>query len=350
MTYTRREFGRLTLAGMPAAGLLLSNESWLRAAQTKPNSKWAGVQVGLNMPYDLHTPVVGNNVSGDDVLAACLQVGVSAVELRTQSVEMYLGSPTIAAQIAAAKARAAESTAAAGGGRAAGRGGGGAGTAPTPTPEQQAAQKAAAEELRKWRLAAPMSKVREFRKKFEDAGVKIEIVKFDNANIYSVTDDVVDWSFELAKALGARAISCEISAENTRRIGQFADKHQMMVGYHGHTETGPKDWELAFSQAKFNGANLDLGHFVAGNRTSPVPFLKQYHDRITHVHVKDRKLTGENVTFGEGDTPIKEALQLMSAQKWNIQATIENEYAVPQGSTVMAEIAKCVAFCKQCLA
>ena len=40
----------------------------------------------------------------------------------------------------------------------AGRGGGRA--AAPPTPEQEAARKATAEELRKWRLSAPMDKVR----------------------------------------------------------------------------------------------------------------------------------------------------------------------------------------------
>ena len=82
-----------------------------------------------------------------------------------------------------------------------------------------------------------------------------------------------------------------------------------MVGYHGHAKTGPKDWERAFSLAKYNGANVDIGHFVAGNNTSPLPFIKQYHDRVTHIHVKDRKMhDGPNVPFGEGDTPWKKLL------------------------------------------
>ena len=103
----------------------------------------------------------------------------------------------------------------------------------------------------------------------------------------------------------------------------------MMVGYHGHAETGPLEWEEGFSYAKFNGANLDIGHFVAGHNVSPVPFLKAHYDRITHIHVKDRKLGtngGQNVPFGQGDTPIKEVLQLIRDNKWNIQATIEFEY------------------------
>ena len=124
-----------------------------------------------------------------------------------------------------------------------------------------------------------------------------------------------------------------------------------MVGYHGHAETAPEHWEAAFKQARHNGANVDIGHFVAGNNTSPIPFITEYHDRITHVHVKDRKKNkGPNVPFGEGDTPIKEVLQLLRDKKWDIQATIEFEYPVPPGSDRMAEIAKSVQYCKTALA
>jgi sugar phosphate isomerase/epimerase len=131
----------------------------------------------------------------------------------------------------------------------------------------------------------------------------------------------------------------------------------MMVGYHGHTNITdpeafgrPESWETAITYAKYNGINLDIGHFVAGNSISPVEFLKKHHDRITHIHVKDRKMhNGPNVPFGQGDTPIKEVLQLMQKEKWKFQATIEFEYPIPQGSTRMAEIAKCVEYCKDCL-
>src|SRR5262249_21690984 len=137
--------------------------------------------------------------------------------------------------------------------------------------------------------------------------------------------------------------------DGTKRVGKFADKHQMMVGYNGHTKVTPEIWEEAFSFAKFNGANLDLGHFVRGNKTSPVPFLKKRHDRITHIHVKDKTLADKNVAFGMGDTPIKEALQMIRDNKWNIQATIEFEYPVPPGSDRMVEMAKCLQYCRSAL-
>ena len=127
-----------------------------------------------------------------------------------------------------------------------------------------------------------MEKARDFRKKYNDAGVLIEIVKFDG--IYAFTDQALDYAFELAKALGARAISTEIARGRARSgSGEFADKHKMMVGYHGHEATGPEDWEKVFGYATHNGANLDIGHFVAGQPrlSRPVP---QAAPRSDHAH------------------------------------------------------------------
>jgi sugar phosphate isomerase/epimerase len=318
MLYSRRELGKLALSAVPAAKLL---DPVSLFAQGKPNSKVNGVQIGLNVPYSFGN----NNMSPDEVLQNCITLGVNGLELRSQPVEAFLGVP---ANLVTAAGR--------------GRG--------TQTAEQDAARTAAAEQLRKWRTSASMDKVKEFRRKYEDAGMLIEIVKFDG--IFGFTDDVLDYAFTMAKNLGARAISCEISTppDQTKRLGQFADKHKIMVGYHGHTATTPAHWEEAFGYAKYNGANLDIGHFLSGNKTSPVPFMKQYHDRITHIHVKDKTMDDKNVPFGQGDTPIKEVLQLIRDNKWKMQATIEFEYPVPAGSDRMTELAKCVKYCREALA
>ena len=317
MLYTRRELGKLALTTVPAAAFLGRPLAALAAA--KPNSKVAGVQIGLNVPYDF-----GNNLmSGDDVLDGCVKLGVSAVELRSQPVELFMG---VASALLTPPGR---------------------GTA---GPDAAAARKTASDDLGKWRASAPMTKAKDFRRKYEDAGVLIQILKFDN--ILNFSDAALDYAFELAHTLGAGAISCELPVDNVeaaKRLGQFADKHKIMVGFHGHTAMTPAIWEKAFTYAKHNGANLDIGHFIGGNKTSPVPFLKQHHDRITHVHIKDKTLDDKNVPFGKGDTPIKEVLQVIRDNKWPIQATIEFEYPVPQGSDRMTEIGKCVQFCRDAL-
>ncbi|HEX5218189.1 MAG TPA: sugar phosphate isomerase/epimerase [Verrucomicrobiae bacterium] len=299
--HSRRDFMKRSLSALAGASLMpVLNRA--RAAETasKPNSRVAGVQLGLNVPYSFGNP----KMTGDDILANCVKLGISGVELRTQPVEAFLGAP-----------------------------------ADSP------------KDLPNWRKSVAMEKVAEFRKKYETAGVLIEIVKVDG--IFKMSDAELDYVFTLAKALGGRAISTEISGkeEELKRVGQFADKHQFWVGYHGHATTTPAHWERAFSLAKFNGANVDLGHFVAGNNVSPVAFLKQHHDRITHLHIKDRKMhNGPNTPFGEGDTPIAEVLRLLRDNRWNMQATIEFEYKVPAGSDRMTEIARALKYCRDALA
>jgi hypothetical protein len=307
---TRRDIAKLALAALPATRLL-----------AKPNSKFGGVQIGINAPYSFH----GMPADADSVLQDLLQLGLSAVELRSQPVEQFYGAPKVPS-----------------GGR-------------NLTPEQKAAQRDAIQALAKWRLAAPMAKFHEFRRKWESAGVRIEIVKFDGVD--SMSDEVADYTFQFAKALGAHAISCEIPVSKTKWYGQFAAKHKLMVGYHGHANVTnpeafgrPESWETAMSYSPYNGINLDIGHFIAGNDKSPIEFLKKYAARITHVHLKDRKMhNGPNTVWGQGDTPIREALQLMKKEKYPFQGTIEFEYKVPEGSTVMKEIARCVEFCRQAL-
>src|SRR3954470_9101669 len=145
VSYTRRDLAKFALAALPAAKLL----------GAKPDSKWGGVQIGLNVPYSLH----GLPGTADDILRDMVQLNLSAAELRLQPVEAWLGSPAPYP---------------------APRGGRGPSTA-----EQQAERKTAAEALRKWRLALPMGRFKDFRKKYEDAGVLIQIVKFDNIDKFS---------------------------------------------------------------------------------------------------------------------------------------------------------------------
>jgi hypothetical protein len=327
MDMTRRELGTLLGLGAVATGNL--------SGAAKPNSKFGGVQVGANVPYIFR----GIPGKADDILRYCLEptIGLSALELRSRPFEEALGAP-------------------APGGRPGFAGRTPAGGRPPLTPEQQAERLKASEPLRKWRLSQSMTGFREWRKKYNDAGVRIEIVKFDGVDAYS--DDELDYMFQLARELGANAISCEIPVSTTKRVGAFAEKHKIMVGYHGHGNLvdpeafgGLPAWERAMSYSKYNGANVDIGHFFAANNFSPAKWIQQNHGRVTHVHLKDRKANnGPNMPWGQGDTPLKEILLLMKKEKYKFQATIEMEHQVPDGSTVMAELAKCVQFCRDVLA
>jgi sugar phosphate isomerase/epimerase len=223
------------------------------------------------------------------------------------------------------------------------------------TPEDLAERRAAAEELRRWRLSVSMDKFAAFRKMYDDAGVQVQMVKFGLGP--EMTDDEVDYCFQVAKTLGCRGITCEPPLSETKRLAKFADKHKILLAYHGHANVTnpeafakPESWEQAFSYSKYNGANIDIGHFTAGTSKSPADFIRKYHDRITNLHLKDRKVEqGPNMPWGEGDTDIAGILRMVQKEKWDITGTIELEYPVPDGSDVMAELGKCVRYCKEAL-
>ena len=99
------------------------------------------------------------------------------------------------------------------------------------------------------------------------------------------------------------------------------------------------------------GFNLDIGHYVAGTKgKSPISVIERYHDKIISLHLKDRTADGGNLPWGQGQTPIKEVLQLLKKEKWPIYADIELEYRVPSGSDAVKEVAKCVQYCQEALA
>ncbi|MCC6163740.1 MAG: sugar phosphate isomerase/epimerase [Acidobacteria bacterium] len=350
MAITRREFGRVTLASTPVVGALLRGTVTGAITQTPPvMSRWSGVQVGLNVPYSLGT---GNNIAAEDLLERIVAVGVGSVELRAQPVEHFLGSPTVRAAAEAATAR--EAARAAGqivptpqqmaqGGRRAGQ---------TQTPEQIEAARRQQAEVRAWRLSAPSSRLKQLRQMYEKAGVLIDVLKVDD--LYTISNEELDYFFQMARDLGARAVSSELpgTRSDTRRIGAFADKHKVFVAYHHHAQATAALYEQIFDEARYNGANIDIGHWTATLNESPLPFIARHADRIPHIHVKDRRFGtngGENRPFGQGDTPLRQILQAIRDNKWDIRPIIEFEYRIPDGSTRVAEIAKCLQYCRESL-
>ncbi|MCX6907131.1 MAG: sugar phosphate isomerase/epimerase, partial [Verrucomicrobia bacterium] len=252
--------------------------------------------------------------TADETLKALLQDGLSEVELMGGPIQQFAGI-------------------AGGGGRKA-KGAPAEPPAPKPTDEQRAAQ---------------LAKCRELRKMFNDAGVNIHIHKMG----FGSSDEDIDFSFQVAKALGCVGVSLERNEKLAEKLAPFADKHKVWVAFHNHTTNYPvmdkPDPILEFG--KYIGFNFDIGHYFAGSKgLSPIPVIEKYHDRIVSLHLKDRTADGGNLPWGEGKTPIKEVLQLIRKEKWTFPADIELEYKIPQGSDAVAEVGKCVQYCKEALA
>jgi sugar phosphate isomerase/epimerase len=146
-----------------------------------------------------------------------------------------------------------------------------------------------------------------------------------------------------------------------KRLVPFAEEHQVIVAPHGHSMTWDSEefstgamFERAFALSKWVGANLDIGHYTAAGQ-DPVSFSEKHHDRITNLHLKDRKRNrpgtriedGATVPWGEGDTPIKAVLLLLQKRNYRIPAFIEYEHA--GGSEPVDEVKKCYAYSKEVL-
>ena len=196
---------------------------------------------------------------------------------------------------------------------------------------------------------AQLAKCAELRKMYNDAGVNIHIHKLP----FGRTDDDVDFNFEIAKALGCKAITTERNDQQVKRLAPFAEKHKIWVAVHNHTNNTPKIDEIdpLLSAGEYIGFNFDIGHYVAGTKgKSPIPVIEKYHDKIISLHLKDRTASGGNLPWGKGETPIKEVLQLLKKEQWPIYADIELEYQIPAGSDAVTEVAKCLEYCKEALA
>jgi sugar phosphate isomerase/epimerase len=272
-------------------------------ASGKPNSVFNGVRIGC-ITYSYR----GGINSAEDTLKALLEDGLSEVELMGGPIEAY-----------------------------AGLGGG------------ERGRKGASAKSTDARRQAQLAKCQKLRKMYNDAGVNIHIQKIG----FGRSDEEIDFNFQVAKSLGCVAITTERSEELAKKLAPFADKHKIWVAFHNHTNNYPvmRETDPILSYGEYIGFNFDVGHYFAGTKgLSPIPVIEKYHDRILSLHLKDRTANGGNMPWGQGHTPITEILQLMKKEKWTFPGDIELEYPIPQGSSSVAEVAKCVQYCKEALA
>jgi sugar phosphate isomerase/epimerase len=293
----------------------------LPRAQTRPDLTYRGVKLGLITGTLNPLPTVPGRDPIDIIIEQCLRVGVAHVEL--VSVFEPWGVPPVV------------------------RGGRFGQPPDVVTPEYRMSREA----LRKWRLAQPLTRFEEVRKKFADAGLNLFSYVFTVGD--DMSDTEIDAVFRQMQALAVRIFtSNQTRVGMARKISEFAEKYQIMPAYHPHAQVqDPNEIATAESLEKLlamsplSRVNLDIGHFTAGNQDA-VAFIKKHHDRVTHLHVKDRRRNGgPNVRLGTGDTPIRECLQLIRDNKWDIICALEREFR-GEGSSVDEQMD----YMRQCLA
>jgi sugar phosphate isomerase/epimerase len=332
MRYSRRDFGKLALAGLPAAAMLKAFPALTLEARDKINSKIGGVTIGA-ITYSFRTIT-----DAKEIIKAYQTIGLGEMELMSNHAEALAGIPS------------------------AGGGGGRRGGTP-PTPEQLAAREAAQKAAAEWRKSASEATFKPVRKMIDDAGIDLRLLCYNMSDLRTMpdgrvtgtTDEQIEYGFMMAKWLGVEAISTSTQVSMAKRTAPFADKHKMMLGFHGHANTtdtnevaSPETFEAVMAASKYHAANLDIGHYTEAGY-DPVAFIQKHHARITNLHLKDKKKAergGTNGPWGTGDTPIKDVLKLVQKEKYKFPCNIEFEY---EGDPV-TEVTKCLQLCKEMLA
>jgi sugar phosphate isomerase/epimerase len=328
---SRRQF--LINGSLVSLGVLWASQAAVSKTlfAEKPNSKFGGVQIGA-ITYSFRS-MPG---SVDDLIKYCIACNISAIELMGDAVEDYAGKP---------KSTMPRPAYVPGQPR------------PQMSDEQRAAMAKYNTEVADWRAGVSMDKYKEVRKMFNDAGISIYAFK-PNALGPNNTDREVEYALKAAKALGASSVTIELPTDlkQSQRLGDLASKHQVYIGYHAHLQATDTAWDAALAQSPFNSLNLDCGHYIAAggpNTTATLlALIEAKHDRITSMHIKDRKSKengGQNVVWGQGNTPLKEILGLLKSKKYKFPASIELEYDLPAGSDAVQETKKCVEYAKAIL-
>jgi len=306
--YSRRDFQKMALSGLSALPL------W----SAKINSTIGGVRVGAISYCFRSLPRTPDADYIDTIIKAFVECGIGFAELTSPMVEPPNTLP--------------------GGGR-----------VPPDTPENRKMR----DELRKWRLSAPVTRFHEVRKKFDDAG--ITLMGYVNTFAEDFTDPEIDAVFRHARALGVGIIGTnQTTVGMAPKLVEYADKYKINLAFHNHAMSenpnevaSPESFEKLFAMSKRFRANLDIGHFTAGNNDG-IAFIEKHHDRITHMHLKDRKKNnGPNMPWGEGDTPLRQALTLIKDKRYPIYCIVEYEY---RGTgTAVEETKKCLDYMKRVL-
>ncbi len=296
------------------------------SAIEKPNSKIAGVQLGV-ITYSFRS-MPGNAVQ---LLQYCIDSNVNAIELIGDAVEEYAGKPVSPIKFVPGQQL---------------------------TDEQKEQMSAYRKQVAEWRATVSMDKFEAFRKLYNNSGITVYAFKPRLCLEPTNSDAEIEYAMRGAKALGANCVTVELPTDSAhcQRLGDVGSKHKIYVGYHAHTQATDTSWDVALSQSPYNSINLDCGHYIAagGKNTSEslLALIEKRADRITSLHMKDRKSksNGEiNMPWGEGDTPIKEVLNLIKNKKFKFPVTIELEYDIPFGSDAVKETRRCLEFAKKIL-
>jgi sugar phosphate isomerase/epimerase len=332
-------------AALAAASIIPLNYAFANPSEIKSGKKldsnFGGVSIGT-ITYSWRSMPGGL----ENIVKYCKECGISSIELMSGDLETFLGAPENP-MTAIFKSMAPPPPPKPG-----------EKPAPRKRPEFTDEQKAQIEkynqQMKAFRVDVDMTKVAAAKKLLDDAGIKAHIVKFSPSRW---SDEEIEYAFKVAKAMGAKGVSEEISEEAAKKLAPFAEKHGMYVVFHQHMQFAEME---EFSYDPFIAIspsirfNFDTGHYWGSTGIHPNGILKKYHERIFSIHIKDKtgpdaEVPNTNQVWGQGQMPLEEVLLLIKKEKWPIYCDIELEYDIKPWSNAVQEVKTCVNYARQIL-
>lgn len=295
---SRREFGKIVIAGVPLATAL--GAAGLNAA--------GQVTFGVATSSFRELPRVEGLDNLDAVLRALhavqarhLELGFMNIEPAPPNVEPRIGgTPAYPVRI-------------------------------VPTPEQVAATNTVyRRQLREWRMQTGLGHFEQIGAKLAAAGLSLHACAINYEDAF--TDEEIEITLRQVTALGASTVSSPMTMATAARLVPFAERHRISIAIHNQVD-GNKAGAIATSNLKDALAlsqrfklRLDIGNLTASNRDA-VAVFREHQSRVSHVLVKDRlRNGGVSQHFGEGDTPIPGVLSLLKTSESAIPAVVEYDY------------------------
>jgi sugar phosphate isomerase/epimerase len=184
--------------------------------------------------------------------------------------------------------------------------------------------------LAKWRASVPLDYYEGVRKKLNAAGIDA----WSYTSNFGQADEDIERAFAQAKALGAQLITTSIGLTAAKRVAPFAEKHGLLVGLQGNPNMGgtnpdqfnkPEQYLEGVSLSKQYRICLDVGD-ATGRGWDALQFVRDHPEPIAMLYIKDRKKDNTSMPFGQGDTPLKQILQLIRDKQYPIRAFIDCDY------------------------
>ncbi|HEX5484078.1 MAG TPA: sugar phosphate isomerase/epimerase [Terriglobia bacterium] len=185
-------------------------------------------------------------------------------------------------------------------------------------------------------LKSSDQEVKSWKKRFNDAGVKVTSYFVDFQK--DASDEQFGRNFQAARLLGANVLSSNVAKSLVPRVDKACQKFKMYVGLHnevyGRPEHNPQPDQVQFpsdyievfrKSSHWIGATLDVGHLYAAG-FDPVKFIREHHQRIVSVHLKDENRVLPHYTdflFGKGPTPLVPILHTLQQVHFKRAANIE---------------------------